>query len=140
MRRKRYLIEPTVQLKIIGILAFVALAAAVNICVLVYYHQEKIVNIVGNSGLPPAIIAQQLHEMNLALIYKLAATVAGMVALFMIIGSWITNRIAGPLFKLRNVLRAHFNGETIKDVTFRKDDEFRDVFEMISKLISQARP
>ena len=139
IRRKKYLVEPSLQLKIGGLLSLIAVFGAINICVLVYVHLEKVVKVVGLSGLPPATIASQLHDMNLMLILKLCSTVTAMVILLVAAGSWLTHRIAGPLFKLRRILREYLDGKELEPIYFRKDDEFRDVLEMITEVLQKKK-
>jgi hypothetical protein len=139
LRRKRYLVEPSLQLKVIGILGLVALAAAINVGVLVFYHQEKQQLIVANSGLAPAVIAQQMQTMTHSLMLQLIGTLGIMIAGFLFVGSWITHRIAGPLYKLRYILRDHLDGKKVPEISFREKDEFRDVLEMIRTILDNAK-
>jgi hypothetical protein len=70
---------------------------------------------------------------------QLIGTLGIMIAGFLFVGSWITHRIAGPLYKLRYILRDHLDGKKVPEISFREKDEFRDVLEMIRTILDNAK-
>ena len=59
------------------------------------------------------------------------------MAILVIFSVFYTNRIAGPIYRIRNTLQDRISGETYKPVTLRKGDAFKDVADLLNKLLSK---
>ena len=138
MTRRTFYIDRSFQLKLVGFLGLISLAAVINILMFVYYHQLKVAQYVSFSTTDPVSMAQEIVQMSKALMWKLFGVGILMMTLFIYIGFWLTHRVAGPMFKLRGVLQDYFMGKTIQSISFRKDDEFKDVLDNINKLLVEV--
>lgn len=133
--RKNYLIDPKVQLKIVSLLAGVALIAAVVICVVAYERLIKLGILFNSSYVPPAVLPQAFKELAASLMFRLCLVVVLMVVVFGAVGVVLTHQVAGPIWKLQNELKKFLNGEPIPPLKFRQHDAFKDLPEYINKLI-----
>ena len=55
------------------------------------------------------------------------------------IGLIITNRIAGPIYRLRKHMEGVASGQEITEITFRKADYFAELIEPYNKIMKQLR-
>ena len=55
------------------------------------------------------------------------------------ISIFVSHRIAGPLYKLKNFLRQNGGGKLSPDLYFRKNDHFMDVAEEYNLMLSKLR-
>lgn len=132
---RNYVIDPSVQLKIVLFLGSIALAAASGICLIAYERMLELGNLFNTTVVPPAALPAAFKEIADSLMYRLAAMVTVMIILFCLAGILLTHRVAGPIWKLQVELRRFFDGEDIKRIAFRKRDEFQDLPKLINKLI-----
>lgn len=58
-------------------------------------------------------------------------------AFVFILSLYLTHRIAGPLFKLKNYIADQVTAEEFLPLTFRKGDYFQDIAQEVSKYVGQ---
>jgi methyl-accepting chemotaxis protein len=74
---------------------------------------------------------------------KMLAALVGALALLVIIiglcGIWFTHKIAGPVYKMKMLLRQVGDGRLVFQGKLRKGDELQDFFEVFSSMVDKLR-
>lgn len=74
---------------------------------------------------------------------KMLAALVGALALLVILiglcGIWFTHKIAGPVYKMKMLLRQVGDGKLVFQGSLRKGDELRDFFEAFSSMVDKLR-
>jgi hypothetical protein len=128
------------QLKVIGYLGMVSLVALFYVFLLSRANQAKINGLMVANGMPPTALAIDLGAMNAQFINQFAVALLVMTVCFIGVGLWITHRVAGPIHRLKLDLAEYLNGKKIDRIHFRKGDEFKDLLELINKIIARDKP
>ncbi len=136
-RRKVLLINRKFQLSIIG---WFALLAAILISIYyfsMYYFFSHITQQATAAGLAPdhvffTYLGQQQELMSK--IFLLSSVVA--VVVIFIGGLYLSQKVAGPLYRFTNHLRAHSKAN-VTPVRFRKGDYFPEIEEEFNKYIER---
>src|ERR1700680_2170697 len=133
LKRTIFLTNPRFQLSFLGYtlgMAFVIIAVfyAANM-----YFFLKFIAKGKEIGLPPThiffkFIKEQQHTMDI--IFVITAAFA-FVFLFMF-GFFLSNRVAGSLYRMQDHLRQMKDADVYKDLKFRKDDYFHEVADAIN--------
>jgi len=95
----------------------------------------------GASDSDKKIEAQQakIVQQQETMLYALVGSLLAMVVLIGMLGIFFTHKVAGPIYKMKMLLRQvgegklHFNGR------LRKGDELQDFFETFGKMVEQLR-
>jgi len=137
--KKNYLVDPLPQIRIVGMLAGIATVAAVAICCIAYERLMKLDVLFNRSLIPPAALPSAFEAIARSLMYRLITIVVLMVLIFTAAGILLTHRISGPIWKLQKELKRFLAGEQIRPIHFRKGDEYKELPELINKLIEGYR-
>jgi hypothetical protein len=132
--RKQLLINPDFQL------SFIKLTAGVSgVVVLLFYGAIRYFfwtfhSKAQESGLPDThplyqFLDQQLGTMNAIFAFTAAVSIAVLV----FFGLHMSNRVAGPLHRLKIYLTVQKTGNTQEPLKFRKDDYFQDVADVVNQ-------
>ena len=74
---------------------------------------------------------------------KMLAALVGALALLVVIigmcGIWFTHKIAGPVYKMKMLLRQVGDGKLVFHGSLRKGDELQDFFEAFSSMVDKLR-
>lgn len=124
-KRSVFLINPAFQLKFSLIVCSVILVSTFVYPFIIYDFFNLVIANVPN---PPDIIVDA--QTNLITYLVLIQVV--ILALVFIAFIFITHKIAGPLFKLKNHLAAIREGKEISPLVFREGDHFQDVAEEVT--------
>lgn len=133
--RKNYIIAPKLQLKIVGLLAGVAIIASAVICFVAYERIILMDHLFDGRYVPPPLGKSTLTLIANTLMIRLVCIVTGMVFVFIILGIYLTHKVAGPIWKLENQIGEFLSGKEIRPIKFRKGDEFQRLPELVNKLI-----
>ena len=89
---------------------------------------------------------QKLVDQQRALVrqqQKMLAALVGALALLVLIigmcGIWFTHKIAGPVYKMKMLLRQVGDGRLVFHGSLRKGDELQDFFESFSSMVDKLR-
>ncbi len=135
-RRRQYLINPKFQLTLIAFFSVLALAAIVvyyaeNLFLLTRLSGNTETEEILNDPVIREIIAEERGKMQL--IFSLTS---GVVLFMMVFGGLIlSNRVAGPLFRLQKHMKEIMSGETKRKVAFREKDFFPELAETYNELL-----
>ena len=134
-RRTRYFVSARYQLKYITtILLFMFLAVAV--CTITVYFTgmslfaEKLSNVY-----PQARVVPLLNSIN----YRSLANFLLLIPVVAFIGTYLSHKIAGPVYRLERYLSDMTAGKLTAHVTLRKGDEFTGVADKINELTDSLR-
>lgn len=134
MARKKYLIKRAFQLKYTGIILLFIYLTAIISSIVVYltifpFLSEKLADVY-----PQARLAAVLRNANLKL-YLSATLLLPIAAWFGII---LSHRIAGPWYRLENILRDIAEGN-LSEVRLRRTDELHSLADAINKVSRSLR-
>ena len=129
-RRSKKLVQPGIQLSIIG-----SFLAAAIVCVLT---QAVAVNLMIRRA--AAKLPNDAHlffgDWPALLTLSLIATLCVLVPLMVAIGLRVTHRLVGPLNRLEKALQGHLRGEAVTPVRVRKSDYLFDLSELIDQTLT----
>jgi hypothetical protein len=131
--RKKKLINPGLQLRLVAIFLCSAALAVQAEAILITYTLTKLAEDMPNDG---SVLLSQLPEFvrtNLLLTFALLAPLTlgvGIVATF---------RIAGPLYRFQQFLQAVKEGRQVEPCTIRKGDELHDFCILLNDVTAPLR-
>ena len=132
-RRKRYLIRPAWQLRYVAMV----LLPMLFVCAAQYYLMYIVLM---NELALPEILAHHFlpafRRINMVLV--VAAPVVMLALALWIIR--VTNRVAGPIYRLESELKRLAEGETVTRVDFRRGDDLVAVSDQLNRAIGQISP
>jgi nitrogen fixation/metabolism regulation signal transduction histidine kinase len=87
------------------------------------------------------ILAQQatLVRQQHAMLYELVGGLAVMVFLLGVLGILITHRVAGPIYKMKLLLRQVTDGKLKVGARLRKGDELQEFFDVFAQMVESLR-
>jgi nitrogen fixation/metabolism regulation signal transduction histidine kinase len=88
-----------------------------------------------------AIADQQLAliERQKLMLYSLVGGMALMVVLIGLLGIYFTHKVAGPIYKMKRLLKQVGQGNLKVDARLRKGDELQDFFDAFTHMVSGLR-
>lgn len=137
--RRNYMIAPKLQLKIVGMLAGVAVVSSIIICIVAYERILLLDRLFDGNYVPPPLGKSTLTLVANTLMKRLLIIVSGMVCVFTVLGVYLTHKVAGPMWKLEHEIEKFLNNEKISPIKFRKGDEFQRLPELVNRLIQGYR-
>jgi hypothetical protein len=134
-QRKSYLILPEFQWKMVAY----ALGLSALIMMVLYGANLYFIEGLRSEGLAAGLqedhpfflfLSEQSRFLDLIFI-----VVAVVVNLLVVLGGlWISNRIAGPIYRVETSLRQLAEGGRLQPISFRKRDFFPDLVALVNKL------
>jgi methyl-accepting chemotaxis protein len=82
-----------------------------------------------------ATLVRQQHTM----LYTLVTALAVMVFLIGVLGIFITHKVAGPIYKMKLLLRQVADGKLKVQARLRKGDELQDFFDVFAQMVERLR-
>jgi methyl-accepting chemotaxis protein len=82
---------------------------------------------------------KQLLARQNTMLYALIGGLALMVALIGMLGIYFTHKVAGPIFKMKRLLRQVGEGKLTIEGRLRKGDELHDFFETFETMVKKLR-
>ncbi|MFZ9521569.1 MAG: HAMP domain-containing protein [Silvanigrellaceae bacterium] len=117
--------------------ALVGSSFVVMLCygIIFYRHvRENYDTLVKLSPVPDEVKSELYQELNNIVVYLSGYSLLFLVSVA-VIGLVYSHRVAGPLFKIKNVCKDICEGNTSARITLRPNDDFRDVAEQLNQLI-----
>jgi sensor histidine kinase YesM len=87
------------------------------------------------------ILAQQaalVHQQH-SMLYTLVGALAVMVFMIGVLGIFITHKVAGPIYKMKLLLRQVADGKLKVAARLRKGDELQDFFDVFAHMVDKLR-
>jgi nitrogen fixation/metabolism regulation signal transduction histidine kinase len=82
-----------------------------------------------------AALVRQQHTM----LYTLVTALAAMVFLIGVLGIFITHKVAGPIYKMKLLLKQVADGKLKVAARLRKGDELQDFFDVFAHMVDSLR-
>jgi len=138
--RKRYFVNPRLQLQLVFGANILALISAGLIMTLNLYTHAHLENYISSLGTPPGpglsrFLAERQGD------FDRICLVIGLVqfVLFNATAIFLSHRIAGPLYRLERHLDAFAAGTETGDVRFRRGDFYQPLAETCNKVLAELR-
>jgi len=125
-RRRRRLIKPRLQLRLIA--SFVGLATLALLLQFVFLGHGLTRAAAGMEG-PGGQLAGELPRV---LLVVLALSMACLLPTFLILGTILTFRIAGPVYRFEQYLGSVIRGDQLGPCVIRRGDELHELCELIN--------
>jgi methyl-accepting chemotaxis protein len=123
-RRRQLIVDKPFQYRLIGMLLAIWAANSIFFSIILYYFYEghilRFYNLIPREGLAPLLSAPTLFGIALGFIF-----VFGLV-MVAIIGTYMSNQIAGPLYRVKLSLNRISEGDVNFEIRFRDRDFLRD--------------
>ncbi len=137
--KRKYLIDPKIQLKVILLLVGISTVAAFCICFIAYERLIKLGVLFNHASVAPAMVPQAFQDLANSLMYRLIAIVVAMIVIFCAAGIFLTHQLAGPIWKLQHQLENFLTGQKIPPIKFRKGDAFQELPPLVNKLMTNYK-
>lgn len=134
-KRKKYFVKEVFQLKYTGIILLSILSTVLLAGAMIYYTvfpylSEKLANVYPQNRL--VII---LAQANVRLLY----VVLVLIPLAAWLGIMLSHRIAGPWYKLENILVEMSKGNVSEAIKLRKNDELKSLADALNSVTARIR-
>ena len=134
-RRKRYLINKSLQLRYMGMV--VVLMAIISVATGWVIYSTTWMTLIDKLEGKEVMLDKIFMDLNNLLLTRISLLILIGVCLGAIIVMFIVHRIAGPLFRVERIMRTIGKGIIPEKVKFRKLDELKDLAEAINETISK---
>jgi len=129
--RRQYMVNKGLQLRFMTIIIIAMVLIATVTGLSIYYAVMQ-------------TLTTQFHGENLALIkysitYKLFIRSVLLIFAIAILSVFISHRIAGPIYKFEQIIRALAKGKEVQEIKLRKRDEFYGLASAINNLIQKKK-
>lgn len=131
-KRSVFLINPSFQLKFSLIVCSIIVISTLIYPVIIYDFFKMMVSLLPN--VPDKLIAARNELITYLVFIQVVVTLLTFVVFI-----FITHKIAGPLYKLKNHLAAIREGKEITPLTFRNGDHFQDVAEEVTLFLETVQ-
>lgn len=134
--RTRYLINPAFQLRFVGIMVGVAVLAALALYVANALFVAKLVAVGKSLGLASdhpfwRFLAEQKFVLNSVFLVTGAVVCLAIV----VVGIFLSHRIAGPIHRMQSHLDEIARSGEVKELSFRQRDYFPEMAESINGVL-----
>jgi nitrogen fixation/metabolism regulation signal transduction histidine kinase len=145
---KNYLIDSHFQLKYTGMILVVAIAISAVLGIFLWQtsgevvqESQKVVEQSKKVSDVVKILSQQagLVRQQHMMLYALVGALAVMVFLIGVLGIYFTHKVAGPIYKMKLLLRQVSDGKLNMGARLRKGDELQDFFDVFAKMVESLR-
>jgi len=123
-RRRRLIVDKPFQYRLIGLLLAIWAANSLFFSIILYYfnqgHILRFYHLVPRTGMVPLLSAPVLFSVAIAFILCFGMVLVG------IIGVYLSNQIAGPLYRVKMSLNRVREGDVNFEIQFRDRDFLED--------------
>ena len=140
MTRKKFIIDPQFQYRVMGIIISAGICVCVIFLVGVYFFMNRIFDFLESTDyLTPDAKIELFSQWN-NMMYMLIGLVG-----FSIFAIWLwarvfTNKIAGPIFNMSSKLDAYIAGDKNARIKLREKDFFSHLADKINKALDKSTP
>ena len=124
-RRRRYIVDKPFQYRLIGLLLAIWAANSIFFSIILFYfyegHIQRFYNLVPREGIAPLLSAPVLFTVALGFIAVFGLIMVG------IIGMYMSNQIAGPIYRVKLSLNRVSEGDVNFEIRFRDRDFLKDL-------------
>ena len=124
-RRRRLIVDKAFQYRLIGLLLAIWTANSLFFSIILYYFYEghilQFYHLVPRSGMVPLLSVPVLFSVAISFVLLFGMVLVG------IIGVYLSNQIAGPLYRVKMSLDRVSGGDVNFDIRFRDRDFLEDL-------------
>ena len=135
--KRRYIVDQPFQYRLIRTLLAIWLAHSVFFTLVLYFfyegHLRRFYDLVPRPGLLPLVPASTLFALSIGFVFAFGLVVLLLVAVYM------SNQIAGPLYRTKKGLDRVGRGEWSFHLQFRQGDFLRDVPAAFNNMLDSLR-
>jgi len=135
--KRRYIVDQPFQYRLIRTLLAIWLAHSVFFTLVLYFfyegHLRRFYDLVPRPGLLPLVPASTLFALSIGFVFAFGFVVLLLVAVYM------SNQIAGPLYRTKKGLDRVGRGEWSFHLQFRQGDFLRDVPAAFNNMLDSLR-
>ena len=131
-RRRNYLINKNLQLRYMGMVAGRMVVISIGAVLLVYSTTWTV--LIDRLG-GKVVLDKVFVDLNRIVLIRVSLLIVASACVVAIVTMFIIHRIAGPLFRVKCVMRQIEEGVLPQRVKFRKGDELQDVAMGIEKAV-----
>jgi len=134
-KRKKYFIAPAFQIRYIRVILLIMFGVGAISAYTVYYKSmivlgEKLANVY-----PQGRLVAIVRSVNIQILLSLLL----ITPLVVLIGIFLSHRIAGPIYRIEKTLSAIAEGDIASRITLRKRDELKSLADGINLVIDSLR-
>ncbi|HLB59429.1 MAG TPA: hypothetical protein VJL87_05035 [Bdellovibrionota bacterium] len=124
--RKQFIILKEFQVRFSLLLALVGFLVTLVVGLIIYRIYNYNINVLAEKGvvMSPAVI-DFLSSMRSNIFHSLIAIFVGVTALLLLLGMFVSHRMAGPIYALLRQMRLLTHGDYNASLLLRKGDEFQ---------------
>ena len=134
-RRKIFLVNKSLQLRYMAMVAI--MMTAISIITGWAIYAATWMTLLDRCGNQIAMIDKIFLDLNNLLFIRISLLILSGVCIGVIIVMFMVHRIAGPLFRIKKVLKIIGDGIIPEKVRFRKKDELKDIADTVNEVISK---
>lgn len=136
--RKKLLIEPAFQISFLKFTGAILLVVGTIFYLATAFFFHNFRKLGAEMGMGADHIFFQFLEtqetrMNAIVLISLVVT----SAVFLLWSLYVSNKIAGPIYRLKKELSDHIENGTQKDIAFRKGDYFTELAELVNNALKK---
>ena len=137
LHRRRYIIDKPFQHRLIGTLMSVWLANSLFFVIVLYFvyegHLKRFYSLVPQRGMRPLLELWMLFPLSIAFVSAFGFVMLGIIAVYM------SNQIAGPLFRTKLCMERVGQGDFEVHLRFRQGDFLRDIPGIFNTMVENLR-
>ncbi len=134
-KRRNYLINKSLQLRYIGMV--VVLMIIISIATGWVIYSTTWITLIDELEGKEIMLDKVFMDLNNLLLVRISLLILVGACLAAIIVMFVVHRVAGPLFRVKHIMRLIGEGITPGKIRFRKKDELKDLAEAINEAISK---
>lgn len=131
--RKRKLINSSLQLKLITTFLLVACVASLFQVLLLNRSLLSLARSMDSNG---EVVLAQMPEM---LFNNLLLTMVVLIPVMLVVGTLVTHRVAGPLYRFERHFESIADGEEVRPCKIRKGDELQGLCSKINAAVDRLQ-
>ena len=135
IRRRQYFIAPEFQIRYIRFILFVMFGVGALAAYTVYYKSMILLGGKLANVYPQGRLVAIVKSVNIQIMLSLLL----ITPLVVIIGLFLSHRMAGPVYRMEKTLTAMGNGDISARITLRKRDEFKSLADRINFVVDSMR-
>lgn len=138
-RREKRWVDPEFQKRYAFLLLSIVLLVSAVLIGTFWFHSQQVLNTLANAGvLKQHSLYLLIDKQMSSLLWSVCIVVALFSAFIMVMATFLSHRIVGPVVAIKRSLeligKGNLDGARIK---LRSDDEFQDVAELINSTVEQ---
>lgn len=136
IRRTQYLIAKNFQVRFALLLSVVGIAVTAVAGIILYLVLAKIQRLLIDTGvvLSPDVI-EFLRQQRSLYLYSLLGVFVGVTLILLMLGIFVSHRLAGPIFALGRKMNDVAQGNFLATLELRKTDEFQELKDKFNTLV-----